>query len=74
MKIKTVIDDWVEFREISCGDAFLWDGKYYLCTEAWPDGLNPDRFNAVNLSTGGVTKFIDDDKVSPVDNCYLAIE
>lgn len=69
MEIRKVVNCVVPFREIVRGDVFLFDREHYMRMEE-----SGDHFNAVNLFTGGITNFADDEKVSPVDNCYLAIE
>lgn len=69
MEIRKVVNCVVPFKEIVQGDVFLFDREHYMRVEKFGD-----RFNAVNLFTGGITNFADNEKVSPVDNCYLAIE
>lgn len=69
MEIRKVVNCVVPFREIVQGDVFLFDREHYMRVEKFGD-----RFNAVNLFTGGITYFAGNEKVSPVDNCYLAIE
>ena len=73
MEIRKVVNCIVPFREIVQGDVFLFDREHYMRVEKFGNCVN-DRFNAVNLFTGGITYFTDNEKVSPVDNCYLAIE
>lgn len=58
------------FRNIVIGDVFLFSSYYYMRMEK----ENLKSNNAVNLSTGATTYFLDDEIVAPIDNCYLAIE
>lgn len=67
MDIKRIITYQVPFREITKGDVFLWGTNYYM-------RINSNSFNAINLGTGEVTDFSDNEIVAPIDNCYLAIE
>lgn len=58
------------FKNIVTGDVFLFNSYYYMKMEK----ENLKSNNAVNLSTGATTHFLDDEIVAPIDNCYLAIE
>lgn len=73
MEIRKVVNCTVPFREITTGDVFLFSEKYYMRMEEFRNRVN-DCVNAVNLSSGGVTHFVDDEIVSPIDTCYLAVE
>lgn len=69
MEIRKVVDYVVPFREITQGDVFMFNREHYMRMEEFGD-----RFNVVNLFTGGITHFADEEKVAPIDNCYLAVE
>lgn len=73
MEIRKVVNCTVPFREIVQGDVFLFSGNHYMRMEEFRNRVN-DCVNAVNLFSGGVTHFADDEMVSPIDTCYLAIE
>ena len=60
----------VPFKQITIGDVFLFNSSYYMRMEK--QELN--SCNAVNLATGAITYFLDNEIVAPIDNCYLAIE
>lgn len=69
MEIRKVNNYLVPFEQVTRGDVFLYNGEHYMRMEE-----RENCINAVNLFTGGVTNFSDDEIVAPVDNCYLAIE
>lgn len=69
MEIRRVSNYLVPFKQVTQGDVFLFNGEHYMRTEECGNWTN-----AVNLFTGGITNFSKDEKVAPVDNCYLAIE
>lgn len=70
MKIRKITGYSVPFREIVAGDVFLFDKEHYMRMEKFENC----SANAVNLFTGETGHFLDNEKVIPVDNCYLAIE
>lgn len=70
MEIRKVSGYVVPFREITIGDVFLFDKEHYMRIEKFENC----SANAVNLSTGGTSHFLDNERVAPIDNCYLAIE
>lgn len=69
MEIRKVVNCVVPFREIAQGHVFLFDREHYMKVESFRDYVN-----AINLFTGQIANFEDNDIVSPVDDCYLAIE
>lgn len=60
----------VPFKEIAIGEVFKFSTNYYMRIEQ----EDSSSFDAVNLVTGGVSDFLDNEIVAPIDNCYLAIE
>lgn len=71
MEIKRVENDFeVEFKCITPGDVFLWDGEYYLRVY-YSSGIN--KPNAVRLSDGQCSFLYGNETVSPVGNCYLSV-
>lgn len=69
MEIRKVNNYLVPFEQVTRGDVFLYNGEHYMRMEEYENCIN-----AVNLFTGGVTNFSDDEIIVPTDNCYLAIE
>lgn len=69
MEIRRVNNYVVSFDKITQGEVFLFNGEHYMRTEEFRDYVN-----AINLFTGGITHFLNDEIVAPIDNCYLAIE
>lgn len=69
MEIRRVSGRLVSFKKIAQGHVFLFDREHYMKVESFRDYVN-----AVNLFTGQIANFEDNDIVSPVDDCYLAIE
>lgn len=69
MEIRKVVNFTVSFKEIAQGHVFLFDREHYMKVESFRDYVN-----AVNLFTGQIANFEDNDIVSPIDDCYLAIE
>ena len=69
MEIRKVNNYLVPFEQVTRRDVFLYNGEHYMRMEECENCIN-----AVNLFTGGVTNFSDDEIVAPTDNCYLAIE
>lgn len=71
MEIRKISGYAVPFKEITIGDVFLFDKEHYMKMEKFENYCSA---NAVNLFTGGTSHFLDNERVVPVDNCYLAIE
>lgn len=70
MEIRVVKNNFRPFREIATGEVFMYDNEHYMRTEVYKGW----SANAVNLFTGELTFFHQDDKILPVKNCHLAIE
>lgn len=69
MEIRKVVDCVVPFKEITQGEVFMFGREYYIKMEEFGN-----QYNAVNLCTGRITHFSEDERVAPIDNCYLAVE
>ena len=69
MEIRKVNNYIVSFDKITQGEVFLFNGEHYMRMEEYGNCIN-----AVNLFTGEIIHFSNDEIVAPVDNCYLAIE
>lgn len=69
MEIRKLNSYAVPFEQIVQGDVFLFDGKYYMRMEK-----SENYVNAVNLSNGEAIHFANEETVSLIDTCYLAVE